>query len=252
MQFAGKVAFVTNAGTGIGRAVALAFAREGARVAVIGITPADNDETVRLAAEQGGQAVAITCDTTDELQVQAAIVQTVGAFGRLDFAFNNAGLEPHNASTAALTIDQWNRIVNDQLRGTFLCMKYQIPLIIEQGGGAIVNTSSGTGLVGVRNNAAYYAAQHGIIGMTCLAALNHTFQNLRINAICPNVVDTPTMGRLMGRPGQAREKAVQEVPVDWAGLPEEMANAAVWLCSQGSSSAMSHALVADGGKVIVF
>ena len=252
MPFAGKVAFVTNAGAGIGRAVALAFARQGAGVAVVGSAPAANDETVRLVAAQGGQAVAITCAITDEQQVQEALAQTITAFGRLDFALNNAGLHQHDAPTTDLPAAEWNGLVNSHLRGTFLCLKHEIPLILRQGGGAIVNTSSGTGLIGSRNNAAYYAAQHGIIGMTCSAALNYTSQRLRINALCPSSAEVPTLGCCTGGPGQARKQVGPAALSGPGSLPEAMAEAAVWLCSQGPSSVVSHTLVAAGGQVAVF
>ncbi|RSK46374.1 glucose 1-dehydrogenase [Hymenobacter perfusus] len=250
-QFAGKVAFVTGAGTGIGRAAALAFAREGAQVAVVGRTLADNDETVRLVTEQGGQAVAVVCDITDEAQVQAALAKTIDTYGRLDFAFNNAGVEQHKAPAAELAMAEWDRIVNIDLRGTFLCMKHEIPLILAQGGGAIVNTSSGAGLIGIKQNAAYCAAKHGIIGMTRSAALDYADQNLRINAVCPGFIDTPMMDRFTHNSEQEREKVIEQEPIGRAGMPEEIANAAVWLCSASSSFVVGHALAVDGGQVIL-
>ncbi len=248
--FAGKVAFITGAGTGIGRAAALAFAREGAQVAVVGTTATDNDETVRLVTELGGQAVAVQCDITEEQQVQAALARTIAAFGRLDFAFNNAGVEQHKALAAELDTAEWDRIVHTDLRGTFLCLKHEIPLILAQGGGAIVNTSSGAGLIGIKNNAAYCAAKHGIIGMTRSAALDYASQNLRINAVCPGYIDTPMMDRFTGGTAEGRKKVVEDEPIERPGQPEEIANAAVWLCSQGSSFVVGHALAVDGGQTI--
>src|SRR5438309_6673084 len=149
-SFAGQVAFVTGAARRIGRAAALAFAREGASVVAADVSEHDNQETARLIEEQGGRAVAVHCDVTRAEDVKTALAKTVEAFGRLDFAFNNAGIEPRKpAPTAEYEEEEWNRIIDVDLRGVFLCMKYEIPLILKQGGGAIVNTSSGAGVIGI-------------------------------------------------------------------------------------------------------
>ncbi len=166
-NFAGKVAFVTGAASGIGRAAALAFAREGASVVVADVSEQGNQETARLIEEQGGRALAVRCDVTRAEDVKAALAKTVEAFGRLDFAFNNAGIEPRKpAPTADYDEEEWDRIIDVDLRGVFLCMKYEIPLILKQGGGAIVNTSSGAGVIGIKGSPAYTAAKHGVIGLT--------------------------------------------------------------------------------------
>ena len=165
--FAGKVAFVTGAGSGIGRATALAFAREGASVAAADISEQANEETASLIEKEGGRAIAIRCDVTKTGDVKAAVAKAIEKFGRLDFAFNNAGIEPRNpAPTAEYDEEEWNRIIDINLRGVFLCMKHEIPLILKQGGGAIVNTSSGAGVVGIKGSPAYTAAKHGVIGLT--------------------------------------------------------------------------------------
>jgi NAD(P)-dependent dehydrogenase (short-subunit alcohol dehydrogenase family) len=160
-SYTGKVAFVTGAGSGIGRATAIAFAREGASVVVADVSEQGNQETARMIEELGGRALAVRCDVTRAADVKAALDKTVEAFGRLDFAFNNAGIEPRKpAPTAEYEEEEWNRIIDTNLRGVFLCMKYEIPLILKQGGGAIVNTSSGAGVIGIKRGAAYTAAKH--------------------------------------------------------------------------------------------
>ncbi|MEP0885866.1 SDR family NAD(P)-dependent oxidoreductase [Trichocoleus sp. ST-U3] len=170
-SFTGKVAFVTGAASGIGREAALAFAREGAKVVAADISEQGNQETVHLIKDQGGQAIAVQCDVTRSEDVKAALDKTVETFGRLDFAFNNAGIEPRNpAPTAEYEEEEWNRIIDINLRGVFLCMKHEIPLILKQGRGAIVNTSSGAGIIGIKGSPAYTAAKHGVIGLTKAAA----------------------------------------------------------------------------------
>src|SRR5439155_21150289 len=168
-DFRGKVAFVTGGGNGIGRAAARAFAGQGASVVVADVSENGNRETARMIEEQGGRALAVRCDV-----MKAALDKTVEAFGRLDFAFNNAGIEPSKpAPTADYDLEEWERIINIDLRGVFLCMKYEIPLMLQQGGGAIVNTSSGAGVIGIKGSPAYTAAKHGLIGLTRAAALDY-------------------------------------------------------------------------------
>ena len=249
-KFTGKVAFITGGGTGIGRATALAFAREGASVAVVGFTPEDNQETVRQIEQAGGRAIAARCDVTRAEDVQAALAQTIDAFGRLDYAFNNAGVEQQNASAAELEADEWDRVVGTNMRGLYLSLKYEIPLILKQGGGAIVNTSSGAGVIGIPNSLAYTGSKHGVIGMTRSAALDYAAQNLRINAVCPGYIDTPMMDRFTGGTPEGRAKVVAEEPIGRMGQPEEIADAVIWLCSDSSSFVVGHALVVDGGQTI--
>ena len=249
-NFTGKVAFVTGGASGIGRAAALAFAREGASVVVADVSEQGNQETARMIEAQGGRALAVRCDVTRAEDVKAALDRTVEAFGRLDYAFNNAGIEPRKpAPTADYDEEEWNRILDIDLRGVFLCMKYEIPLILKQGG-AIVNTSSGAGIIGIKGSPAYTAAKHGVIGLTRAAALDYAAQNVRINAVCPGYIETPMMTRFTGGTAEGRAKVVSEEPIGRMGRAEEIANAVLWLCSDASSFTVGHALVVDGGQTV--
>jgi NAD(P)-dependent dehydrogenase (short-subunit alcohol dehydrogenase family) len=251
-SFAGKVAFVTGAGGGIGRAAALAFAREGANVVVADVSEKQNQETAHLIEQQGGRALAVGCDVTKADDVKLALDKTAQTFGRLDFAFNNAGIEPKKpAPTADYDLDEWERIIDIDLRGVFLCMKYEIPLILKHGGGgAIVNTSSGAGVIGIKGSAAYTAAKHAVIGLTRAAALDYAAQNIRVNAVCPGYIDTPMMDRFTGGTPEGRAKVISEEPIGRMGKPEEIANAVVWLCSEAAGFIVGSAMVIDGGQTI--
>ena len=249
-SFKGKVAFVTGAGNGIGRAAALAFAREGASVVAADVSEEGNRETARLIEKIGGRALAVTCDVTRAEDVKAALDKTVEAFGRLDFAFNNAGVEQRNAAVADFEEDEWDRIHNTNLRGVFLCMKYEIPLMLKQGGGRIVNTSSGAGVIGIKGGGAYAASKHGVIGLTKSAALDYAAQNVRVNAVAPGYIATPMMDRFTGGAAEGWEKITSEEPIGRVGRPEEISDAVIWLCSDASSFVVGHALVVDGGQTV--
>ena len=249
-NYTGKVAFVTGAANGIGRATALAFAREGASVVVADVSEQGNQETARLIEDLGGRSLAVKCDVTRPEDVKAALDKTIEAFGRLDFAFNNAGVEQKNAATAEIEEAEWERIVNINLRGVFLCMKCEIPLLLKQGGGAIVNTSSGAGVIGIKGGAAYTAAKHGVIGLTKSAALDYAAQNIRVNAVAPGYIDTPMMDRFTGGTTEGQEKVIAQEPIGRMGQPEEIANAVVWLCSDAAAFVVGHALVVDGGQTV--
>ena len=245
-----KVAFVTGAGNGIGRAAALAFAREGASVTVADVSEENNRETARQIEEMGGRSIAVKCDVTQAEDVKAALDKTIETFGRLDFAFNNAGVEQKNLALADIEEEEWTRIIDTNLRGVFLCMKYEIPLLLKQGGGAIVNTSSGAGVIGIKGGSAYTAAKHGVIGLTKAAALDYAGQNIRVNAVAPGYIDTPMMDRFTGGTEEGWEKITSEEPIGRVGKPEEIADAVIWLCSDASSFVVGHALVIDGGQTV--
>jgi NAD(P)-dependent dehydrogenase (short-subunit alcohol dehydrogenase family) len=249
-DFDGKVAFVTGAGTGIGRATALAFARAGASVVATGLSEQQVQETAHSIEELGGRALALKCDVARTEDVQSALGKTIESFGRLDFAFNNAGVEQAITATADLTEEEWDRIVNINLRGVFLCMKYEIPLILEQGGGAIINTSSGAGVKGFAGQAAYAAAKHGVIGLTRSAALDYASSKLRVNAVCPGIIATPMMDRFSGGTEEGKQRVISQEPVGRMGKPEEIAAAVVWLCSEPAAFVVGHAMVIDGGQTV--
>ena len=249
-DLAGKVAFVTGAASGIGRITAVAFAQRGASVAVADIDQQRNHETARMITELGGQAIAVRCDVTRGEDVQAALHHTVEAFGRLDYAFNNAGAEQQPKPTAEITEEEWDRIITINLRSVFLCLKYEIPLLLQHGGGAIVNTSSGAGVKVFGRGAAYAAAKHGVIGLTKDAALDYAGSNIRINAICPGIINTEMMDRFTEGTDEGRDRVIAQEPIGRMGRPEEIAAAVVWLCSDAASFVTGHALVADGGQTL--
>src|SRR5881275_1011250 len=231
-SFAGKVAFVTGAANGIGRAAALAFARAGANTVVADVSEQGNQETARMIEEQGGRALAVRCDVTRVEDLKAALDKTVEAFGRLDAAFNNAGIEPRKpAPTADYDLEEWQRIIDIDLRGVFLCMKHEIPLMLKQGGGTIVNTSSGAGVKGIAGQAAYCAAKFGIIGLTKAAALDYAKSNIRVNAVCPGIINTPMMDRFSGGTPEGRARVIAQEPVGRMGTPEEIAQGVTLACA---------------------
>jgi NAD(P)-dependent dehydrogenase (short-subunit alcohol dehydrogenase family) len=246
--FSGKVAFVTGAGSGIGRATAVALASAGAAVVVADVSEPGNRETVRLIEHQGGRVLAVRCDVTGGEDVKRALDQAVDAFGRLDIAFNNAGVEQPVGPAAEVTEEEWDRIVDINLRGVFLCMKHEIPLMLQNGGGSIVNTSSGAGITAVKGQAAYTAAKHGVVGLTKAAALDYARANIRINAVCPGIIDTAMMQRFTGDTAAGRQRVIGQEPVGRMGTPEEIADAVLWLCSDAAAFVVGHALVIDGGQ----
>ncbi|GJD40184.1 glucose 1-dehydrogenase [Methylobacterium bullatum] len=243
-RFTEKVVFVTGAASGIGRAAALAFSAEGARVAIADRTEATLEHLRAEIEAAGGEVLAIRCDVSLPEEVEAAIAGTVERFGRLDCAFNNAGVENRATPVHEIELDEWDRILDINLRGTFLCMKYELAQMVRQGGGVVVNTSSGAGIRGVAGGAAYAASKHAIIGLTRSAALDYARKNIRVNAILPGNIETPMMDRFTGGDVQ---KAIDLEPVGRLGKPEEIAEAVLWMCSDLGGFVTGAATVIDGG-----
>lgn len=249
-EFAGKVAFVTGAAGGIGRATAIAFATAGADVAVTDINLDELARTVELIEQHGVRALGTGCDVTNGDEIESALARTIDSFGRLDIAFNNAGVEQPVAPLVDIPEHDWDRLVATNLKSAFLCMKHQIPHLLSTGGGSIVNTSSGAGVIGIRGQTAYTAVKHGVIGMTKSAALDYAAQGIRINAICPGIIETPMMDRFSGGTPEGRARVIAQEPVGRMGRPEEVASAVLWLSSDLGAFTTGHALVIDGGQTV--
>ncbi|MFN8682394.1 glucose 1-dehydrogenase [Paracoccus sp. P2] len=247
-DFTGKVAFVTGAGSGIGRATAQAFADAGAAVAVVDISEAGMNETVQAITARGGKAIAVACDVTKSAQIKEALDKTVAAFGRLDFAFNNAGIEQPGATIVDLPEDVLDRVLDVNLKSVFLCMKHQIPLMLQTGGGSIVNTSSGAGVLAIRQQGGYCASKFGVTVASKVAALEFADQGIRVNALCPGITDTPMIARYTGDTDEGRARVIAQEPVGRMGRPEEMAATVLYLCSDLGSFITGHAMVVDGGQ----
>jgi NAD(P)-dependent dehydrogenase (short-subunit alcohol dehydrogenase family) len=245
----GKSALITGGGGGIGRATALAFAREGARVAVADVMEDAARETVGLVNAAGGQATSLSGDVSKDADVRAMIDAVVGAYGRLDCAFNNAGVAGWNVGsvnqkTAEWSEESFDRMIAVNLKGVWLCMRHELPQMQAQGGGAIVNTGSIAGLVGLPNSSAYVAAKHGVIGLTKTAALEYAEANIRVNAVCPGYIRTPMTEPSMRSRGEA---ILAQTPLKRMGNPEEIAEMVVWLCSERASYVSGAAYNVDGG-----
>lgn len=245
----GKVAIVTGASAGIGRAAALAFAREGAGVAVADVDVERGRQTAAEVTGLGVDALFVDTDVSDPEQVAGLVRATIERFGRLDYAFNNAGIEGAQAPTADCTIENWRRTIDVNLTGVFLCMREEIREMLTRGGGAIVNNSSVAGLVGFAGIPAYTASKHGIIGLTKTAALDYATSGIRVNAVCPGIIETDMITRFTHGNAEAAEQLLQTEPVGRLGAPTEIADAVVWLCSDRSSFVTGQALAVDGGFV---
>jgi NAD(P)-dependent dehydrogenase (short-subunit alcohol dehydrogenase family) len=253
-RVAGKVALVTGGASGIGRATALTFAREGAKLIIADMHEDGGQQTVHMITEQGGEATFVRTDVTQATAVEALISKAVETYGRLDCAYNNAGISgtgiagTHRAQTADYPDERWHQVIAINLTGVWLCMKYEIVQMLTQGGGAIVNTASVAGLVGLPYASAYVASKHGVVGLTKTAALEYAQQGIRVNGVCPGYIATPMTAQGMSDPERMARMIASE-PIGRMGQPEEVAEAVVWLCSDAASFVTGHMMTVDGGYV---
>ncbi len=243
----GKVALITGAGSGIGRASALAFTAAGAKVLVADIDAKSNAETARSIADAGGESLAFTADVRDEVANESMVRAAVERWGRLDCAHNNAGIAEPRVLTADLAADVWDRVIDINLKGVWLGMKYQIRQMLDQGGGVIVNTASVVGLAAVQHQPAYVASKHGVIGLTRAAALEYAEQRIRVNAVCPAAVRTPALDWYFKENPPIEKALIDSNPSKRIGTVDEVAAAVIWLCSDEASFITGHALAIDGG-----
>lgn len=245
--FENKVAIVTGGSFGIGRATAILFARKGAKVVIADYV--EDNETLNAIKAAGGTASFIKCDVSKEEDVKRLVSETVSKYGRLDFAFNNAGIEGLTAPTHECTVENWNRVLAINLTGVWLCMKYEIPEMLKQGKGAIVNTSSVAGLVAFPGIPAYVVSKHGMVGLTKNAAMEYAKLGIRVNAVCPGVIKTPMIDRFTGKNKEVEKAFSNQEPIGRLGEPEEVAAAVTWLCSDHASFVTGVAMPVDGGWV---
>jgi NAD(P)-dependent dehydrogenase (short-subunit alcohol dehydrogenase family) len=246
-DFDGQVALVTGAASGMGLVTAQAFAQAGASVVLTDV----NEDALRAATDElttaGHQAIAVTCDVTDEAQAAAMVQRAVDAFGRLDMAFNNAGIQVPPSDAADEPAENFDRVTAINLRGVWASQKHELRQMREQGSGAIVNCSSLGGLVGLPSRAAYHASKHGVIGLTKSAAIEYAPRGIRINAVCPGTIDTPMVSDMLEQQSDAMAEIMKQQPIGRLGRSDEIAAAVLWLCSPGASFVIGVALPVDGG-----
>lgn len=245
----GEVALVTGAGGGIGAATARLFAAEGARVVVVDIDRAGAEAVAAAIVDAGGEAVGLAADVTDEGQVEAAVTLAVERWGRLDCAHNNAGTSGTPAAFTDVTLEDWDAVVRLNLTGVFLCLKYELRVMAPTGRGAIVNTSSGAGVIGFPSLPHYVASKHGVLGLTKTAAQEYARSGIRVNAVCPGTTDTPMMQAFIGGDPGIERMMRATVPTGELGRPEQVAEAVVWLCSDRASFVNGDTMLVDGGTV---
>src|SRR6516162_962227 len=251
LSFENKVALVTGAASGMGLATARAFVEAGAAVVLADFREdAVKAESLKLVAA-GHKAIAVRCDVSDDAQVAAMVDRTVAEFGRIDAAFNNAGVMAHIAATADSTREEWDRVIGINLRGVWSCMKYELRQMVRQGSGAVVNNASVGALTGNPGIGSYIASKHGVVGLTRTAALEYIKQGIRVNAVNPGLIDTQVARDVVNGNEQAYEDIAKNVPIGRAGKPEEIAATVLWLCSPGASYVVGHALTVDSGMTVV-
>lgn len=246
-SFKNKIAIVTGGSFGIGKATAIAFAQNGANVVIVDWVT--DHETLNAIKAMGGNAIFIQCDVSKPDQVKAMIDQTIATYGRIDYAFNNAGIEGASAVTHECTEENWDKTIGVNLKGIWLCMKYEIAEMLKQGKGAIVNCASVAGLIGFAGLPAYVASKHGIIGLTKTSALECAKLGIRVNAVCPGAIATPMIDRLTGKQKEVEAQFAALEPIGRLGQPDEVANAVIWLCSDEASFVTGNAMTVDGGWV---
>ena len=250
-QMVGKVALVTGGSSGIGRATALAFAREGAKVVIASRTQETGEQVARTIREMGGEAMWIKTDVTQATQVESLVRETVDVYGRLDYAFNNAGSGGNGGWITEVQEKDWDKTISGYLKSVWLCMKYEIPAMLQVGAGAIVNTSSVDGQRGFPWDPVYSAAKHGVLGLTKSAAMQYADKGVRINAVCPGWIQTPPVEQILEHDPEAGKGMLLHQPIGRLGKPEEVAQAVVWLCSDRASLVLGAAIPVDGGYLVV-
>jgi len=238
---------ITGAASGIGYATAEAFAEQGANLVLADADAAAGNASLQRIRAHGGQAMFLKTDVTDTQQVARLVKEAVAAFGRIDYAVNNAGIEGQRGTTVECSEENWARVLAVTLTGVWRCMKHEIPQMLAQGGGAIVNVSSAAGLAGLRQFPAYAASKHGILGLTKTAALEYAKQGIRVNAVCPGYIDTAMVARQTSHDPKGTERVIAQQPIGRLGRPAEVASAIQWLCSERASFTTGHALAVDGG-----